>query len=200
MVYSYYVDGLRLTATIYEYIVCYSQVKAEFRDSGDQLSTHSPKRSVPVLTPSELVVLSAFWQAKAEGLNSLRLSDAHERLSNQRKSAGETPPAITTISSSLRNLNAKGALREVRVREGVGEEMESQGERSRGIFSANTRSPHTGYQVTLDITDALEPTIKGLASLYPPDRRHELLADCARAMGLPKKIVEQIAELAKSAN
>src|SRR5438128_10495027 len=97
----------------------------------------------------ELDCLAVLWQAQEDGRPALRLREIRDRVAKRRARLGEADPALTTISTHLRSLVAKGLLTEVVVRD-TAQGTHTPKTRGRGMLSPATRSPYTGYHAAFE--------------------------------------------------
>ena len=147
--------------------------------------------SIPTPTPSELDILAVLWQAVTdEGADALRVSDIHPLVASRRGRHGEAEPSPVTISSQLRGLSAKGLVLAVVVGGSSGKSREAV--RTRGLLRASTRSPLTGYRPTHSPSEVLQATFEALASAYPETQQTQALIDFAKALKLPKRVVQDV--------
>jgi hypothetical protein len=147
-------------------------------------------------TTGELDCLAVVWEAqetKGDQDCAMRLSEIHVGVCKRRAAYGETPPALTTVSTYLRSALAKQLLVEVR-RTDDGTVMPLTGIRTRGALSAS-RSPQTAYQPRVTPSEVFKPTFEAIIHSYPPGKRHQAISDFAEAMGLPQKIIKEIEKL-----
>ena len=137
-------------------------------------------------SPAELDCLTVLWQHDAP----LQVQDIQRLVGERRRKLGEAEPSRSTISTQLRSLASKQLVTEVRVSQGASPPI-----RTRGMLSPAARSPLTGYTPAYKPGQVLEPTMRALASAYPPGQRGEALLDFARALDLSKKAVARLRRL-----
>ena len=144
-------------------------------------------------SPSELDCLAVVWQSKhEENLTSLRLGEIHRRVAALRTRLGQPEPALTTVSTQVRTLVAKGLLREVLAKEaGPISGQPIRVIRKRGMLDSGGRST-SGYEASYEPGEVLSATFRALASAYPVQKRHEALLDFARALDMPKRTLVQL--------
>lgn len=148
-------------------------------------------------TTGELEVLAVLWseqESKGDQDCAMRLSEIHRSVRQRREAYGETPPALTTVSTYLRSALAKQFLVEVR-RTVDGKVMPLRGMRARGALSTS-RSPLTAYQTRIKPKDVFTHTFEAIIESYPPGERIQALTDFAEAMGLPQQTIKEIEKLA----
>src|SRR5438445_5155188 len=104
-------------------------------------------KSLPQPTGPELEVLSVLWTSAKP----LRLSEVHAEIEKRRTDFGDSVPAITTVSSTLRSAVSRGLLGERRIRGGEFEEVPAIAERS---TLHTTRSPQTAYLAACEPDEA----------------------------------------------
>jgi hypothetical protein len=148
----------------------------------------------------EMDVLAVLWEARERDLKennpragTLKLSEIQHQIERRRQTFGEPPPALTTVSTYLRSATAKRLLKEVRI-DSEGRPSALTAIRTRGALSA-TRSPRTAYQVAHEPGVVFRSTMKAIIHAYPPGQRYQALADFARAMDLPQKVIKEIEKL-----
>lgn len=146
---------------------------------------------IPSPTGGEIDCLAVLWAAAEEGQPALKLSEIHERVSRLRVSLGEATPALTTVSTHLRNASAKGLLTEVRLEPGGALMPRSQ---SRGGLRS-TRSPHNGYQATYPPSEVFAETFRAIAEAYPPEQRLKAVVDFAKSLDVDAKTLQAIDKL-----
>jgi len=148
-------------------------------------------------TPGELDCLAVMWEAREmEHKEAMKLSEIHERVTKRRQEFGETPPALTTVSTYLRSATSKRLLEEVRTDES-GHTSPFSAIRTRGALSSS-RSPRTAYRVPHEPGVVLHRTMQAIIQAYPPGKRPQALADFAKAMGLPQKTIKEVEKLVGS--
>ena len=119
----------------------------------------------------------------------MRLSDVRKRICVARAAAGESEPAVTTVSTYLRSAFHKGLVEEVRVNEAG--EVEANGQRGRGALRT-VRSPKTAYRAAVQPRDVFADTLHAIAQCYPKNQKLDLLVDVAITLEVPKSVVSQI--------
>ncbi len=120
----------------------------------------------------------------------MRLSELHRAIIHRRRGNSEPEPALTTVSTYLRNAVAKGLLQEVRISKD-GKTVSKANKSDRGAL-APTRSPNTAYRAAMTPREVFHSTITAIAAAYPSDKRLGLLADVASALEVPKQVQRQI--------
>jgi len=130
----------------------------------------------------ELDVLGVLWREARAGNAPLQLAEIHRRVCRRRQTYAEPEPALTTVSTHLRNLLAKGLIEELAATRAP---VAPAPVRTRGGYRPQTRSPLTSYRALYPPGQVLFTTFYGLAEAYPPDQRLDALLDFARALGLP---------------
>jgi hypothetical protein len=145
-------------------------------------------------------VLAVLWEARENDAKennpragTLKLSDIHKLIEVRRRSFGEPPSALTTVSTYLRSATSKRLLKEVRT-DDSGMPAPMPAVRTRGALSTS-RSPRTAYQVAHEPGVVFQSTMQAIIQTYPPGLRHQALVDFAKAMGLPQKTIKEIEKL-----
>ncbi len=147
-------------------------------------------------TAGELDCLAVLWdEQEKRGTKdcALKLSEIHQGVCKRRAEYGETPPALTTISTYLRSALGKQLLVEVR-RGADGTVTPLLGVRTRGALSAS-RSPQTAYMTRVGPSDVFRFTFEAIVQSYPPGLRHRAIVDFAAAMDLPPETIKKIEKL-----
>jgi predicted transcriptional regulator len=146
---------------------------------------------LPSPNAGELDVLGVLWEEETQGARPLKLSEIHARVCARRDHHNDPLPALTTVSTHLRALVAKGLIREMM----ASQPTSSRSMRTRGMLTPATRSPLTGYQVIHSPGEVLARTMHGLIFSYPPQQRVEALADFAKVLGLSAGSSERLRQL-----
>jgi predicted transcriptional regulator len=141
----------------------------------------------------ELDVLSVLWQERLGANKSLRLSQIHDRVRAKREALHEPVPALTTISTHLRNLYRKQLIEQVRLTDE--DEHRPVRVKTRGTLTPQTRSPLTAYRALYNPSDVLRYQMHGIIVAYPPELKYQALVDFARALKLPEDTVARIKSL-----
>jgi predicted transcriptional regulator len=160
--------------------------------SGEQSSSSAD--CLPTPNAGELDVLAVLWE-EGRGTNySLQLSEVYRRVCARRRKYQEAEPALTTVSTHLRSLTAKGLLEEVTAaRPGAAQPATGRAVvRVRGAYRPPTRSPLTSYRALHEPGSVLAATYYGLAEAYPPDRRLDALLDFATALELSEAALQRL--------
>jgi hypothetical protein len=140
----------------------------------------------------ELDVLGVFWAEQPGEQRSLQLSEVYRKVCERRRQFGEAEPALSTVSTHLRKLVAKGLLEESSTSRPVARDQPI---RFRGGYTPPTRSPFTSYRVRYRPGEVLGTTFQGLAAAYPPAQRLEALIDFARALGVSGRLLDGLGRL-----
>jgi predicted transcriptional regulator len=165
-------------------------MSAEKKSSGAALGSDL---SAP--NAGELDVLAVLWREQAAGDQPLQLSEVHRRVCERRRSFHEAEPATTTVSTQLRNLVAKGLIRETTVGRPAGEApSQDRPILTRSGMKPTTRSPLTSYQALSPPGEVLRGMFTGLAEAYPPEVWYRLTAllDFAGVLGLPDELLHRL--------
>ena len=142
-------------------------------------------------TAGELDCLTVLWQGKEDGIQAMQLGQIRERITDKRKMNGESTPAVTTVSTYLRNALHKGLIEEVRLdKNGAVSELPSNGAH-RGVLRG-VRSPNTAYRAAANPQDVFGDTLLAIADAYPLKERLLLLVHVAEALSVPKRVVSEI--------
>lgn len=137
-------------------------------------------------TGAETEVLSVLWEVPKD--HALKLSEIHQAVVARREKQELGPPALTTVSSTLRGALGKKLLREMRVTsEGV-----QPAPRVSAPSLVASRSPQTAYQANVSPSEVMVPLFRLFANAYPEKDRREALVDMARALELPEEVVDKI--------
>src|SRR5262245_34263256 len=102
---------------------------------------------LPSPNAGELDVLGVLWSERASSKKPLKLSEIHRRVIERRMEHQDPLPALTTVSTHLRSLLAKGLIQEVLASMPASSRSPV---RTRGMLTPPTRSPLTGYQSLYD--------------------------------------------------
>src|SRR5207253_1576810 len=95
----------------------------------------------------ELDVLGVLWAEQHGDDQALQLSEVYRRVCERRRAFGEAEPALTTVSTHLRNLVDKQLIEET-LRRGAPPAPTRGMVRTRGGVTPPTRSPFTSYRAT----------------------------------------------------
>jgi predicted transcriptional regulator len=147
---------------------------------------------LPSPSAGELDVLGVLWEEQLLENRPLKLSEIHKRVCLRRLEQSDPEPALTTVSTHLRSLLAKGLIQEVLA---PSRSSPRPNVRTRGMLTPSTRSPLTGYLALYPPGDVLLRTMHGLIVSYPVPQRVESLLDFGRALGLSKKNTEKLKQL-----
>jgi predicted transcriptional regulator len=146
----------------------------------------------PTPTGAELEVLSILW-ALRPGEMALKLARVHERIGKKRAAFDQPPPALTTVSTTLRNAVAKGLLREVRITpEGVQPFVRTA---ARSSLISPRAAPKVAYQAAYTASEVMAQMYRDLANAYPPEQRYQAIVDMAEALALPADTIAKIKKL-----
>jgi hypothetical protein len=148
----------------------------------------------------ELDVLAVLWEEGQGAGAPLQLHDIWARVCERRRQFGEPLPAMTTVSTHLRNLVGKKLIEDfTATRPPAAAGQPVQPPRFRGGYTPRTKSPHTSYRALYEPGEVLSTTFRGLAQAYPPAARPAALVDFARAMGLPESTLRALKQLVERA-
>lgn len=150
------------------------------------------KTDVELEAPSagELDVLGVLFAERQKEDRPLQLSEVHGRVCQRREEFGEAKPALTTVSTHLRNLVSKNLIEEV-TREGA---VPTRGNapRTRGGMTPPTRSPLTSYRALHEPGAVLSSTFRGLAAAYPDKDRLRMLIDVAQSLDVADEVLKKL--------
>jgi hypothetical protein len=167
---------------------------------GDLPSPASPATGeLPAPNAGELDVLGVLWQEKQGENLPLQLSEVYRRVCERRRKYGEPEPALTTVSTHLRNLIDKKLIEEfVASRQAGSPSAAGPLVRTRGGYRPPTRSPFTSYRAVYEPGQVLYTTFYGLAEAYPPEKPLNALLDFARALGLPEETLGRLVKVVEA--
>lgn len=158
------------------------------------VSKKRPEDELDAPSTGELDVLGVLWAERCGENRPLQLSEVHARVSRRRVEFGEPVPALTTVSTHLRNLVEKKLIQEV-VRGGA---PAGPRPRTRGGMTPPTRSPLTSYQALHEPGLVLRSTLCGLAAAYPDDARLQILVDLAQALDVTDNTLKKLEALVQA--
>jgi predicted transcriptional regulator len=147
---------------------------------------------VPTPTGAELEALSILW-ALQPGEMALKLAQVHDRIGKKRAAFDQPPPALTTVSTTLRNAVSKGLLQEVKITpEGVQPFVRSA---SRTSLISPRSAPKVAYQAAYTASAVMAQMFRDLANAYPLAQKYQAIVDMAEALGLPAETIAKIKKL-----
>lgn len=157
----------------------------------------APPDPGPLPSPNagELDVLGVLWEERMQGGKALKLSEIHRRVGERRLIHQDPLPALTTVSTHLRSLLAKGLIQEVHASLPTSPRSPV---RTRGMLTPPTRSPLTGYQALHAPGEVLFRTMRGLTVSYPAEQRVDALLDFASVIGLSAENTAKLEQIVES--
>jgi hypothetical protein len=105
----------------------------------------------------------------------LKLAQVHDRIGKKRAAFDQPPPALTTVSTTLRNAVAKGLLREVRITP-QGVQPFVRGALRTCLISPRS-APKVAYQAAYTASEVMAQMFRDLANAYPPEHKYQAFVD-----------------------
>jgi len=149
-------------------------------------------------TFAEVESLKALWELQQEGKAAAHLSEIRDRVCARRRKLGLPEPALTTISTTLRNGAAKGVFKEMMLHSG-GELVPLVRTGVRSSLGASRTVQKVAYAAAITPQDTLPHMLRELASLYPASERAAAVLEFARSLGFADDVVKKLDALLKKA-